>query len=138
MMLVIPTLPVAFIETYTFLSYFSMAGLLVALCSIIAIFVAIGTGEGCDSEKFNCEVKVFDGKNMLGHVGLAILMFEGNAAVFNIRAEAGDKKAYPRIVTYTVGSFLVLYVGLATMGYLAFRDQTAQIFTMSFQPTGLI
>ena len=136
MLLLVPTLPISWVESYTFLSYFSMVGLAVALCAIGAMIgycgQAMGTESGCDPEKSACEIKVFDGRQMLGHVGLAIFIFEGNAAVYNIRAEARDKKAYPRILTSAVSTFIVIYAAFGTIGYLCFRDQSSHIFPLSF------
>lgn len=36
------------------------------------------------------EVKVFDFIGVVGHIGVAMFIFEGNAAVLNVRAEASN------------------------------------------------
>ena len=94
-MMLVPTLPISLVNSYTILSYFSIVGLAACLCVMGAIIMFctqdMATGDGCDPELSACEAKVFDGKGMLGHVGIALLMFEGNAAVFNVRAAAKNK-----------------------------------------------
>lgn len=84
-------MPICWIETYTFLSYFSIAGISVALVGMMSMF-------GYCFDKFatgayvHSPVKYFDTLGMLGHIGVAMFVFEGNAVIMNVRAEAKDKK----------------------------------------------
>jgi len=37
----------------------------------------------------------FDFLGMIGHIGVAMFVFEGNAVIMNVRAEAKNKDKYP-------------------------------------------
>ena len=82
----IPILPICWIETFTFLSYFTSLGSVAAVLSI-ALMVGYmwkiadkgGVAEG--------EMKVFDFSQVVANFGIAVFLFEGNATVVNIWAE---------------------------------------------------
>ena len=82
----IPILPICWIETFTFLSYFTSLGSIAAVLSI-ALMVGYmwkiadkgGVAEG--------EMKVFDFSQVVANFGIAVFLFEGNATVVNIWAE---------------------------------------------------
>jgi hypothetical protein len=66
-----------------------MIGLLFALSAYSVIVVSVseslaenGIGGGCTGEA--CEVKILSFSEVLGHIGLGMLFFEGNAVVINI------------------------------------------------------
>jgi len=94
-LLTIPALPISFIETYTFLSYFVMFGMTVAMAGLFSMMglcsKEIYLNTGCDPSNPDlglCETKIFNPAEVFGHIGFAMYMFEGNACVVNIRAEA--------------------------------------------------
>lgn len=84
-------MPICWFETYTFLSYFSIAGISVALIGMISIFGycinLFVTGTAVYSP-----VNYFDISGMFGHIGVAMFVFEGNAVIMNVRAEAKNKE----------------------------------------------
>jgi len=52
-------------------------------------------------------------------------IFDGNAIVVNIRAEANEKKAYyPRILVKAIVFSLSLFTCFATICYLVYREDT--------------
>ena len=86
-----------------------------------------------------CRLPDFDFVQVLGHIGVAMLVFEGNAVVINIKAETKNKDAYSTILTSSVIMVLIFFVGFATFAYYVFRDETNPIFTLSLYPiNGLI
>jgi hypothetical protein len=95
LLLTIPVLPFSWITTYTFLSYFVMFGITVAFAGLFSMMGYTGNKllnhTGCDPEDTQlgpCSVKVIDVFQVFGNIGFAMYMFEGNACVVNIRAEA--------------------------------------------------
>ena len=83
----IPAMSICWFETYTFLSYFSIAGIFVAIIGMISIFgfciSLFASGEAVYSP-----INYFDFSGMVGHIGVAMFVFEGNAVIMNVRAEA--------------------------------------------------
>ena len=62
-------------------------------------------------------------------------IFDGNAIVVNIRAEANEKKSYyPKILIKAIIFSLVLFICFATVCYSVYRENTQPIFTMSLVP----
>ena len=114
-------MPICVIDTYTFLSYFSMAGIGVALIGMVCIF------EYCFSNIANNEyvkspINYFDIEGMLGHIGVAMFVFEGNAVIMNVRAECKTKDRYPLMLKLAVVSTLSLFMVFAIVCYLTYRD----------------
>ena len=99
MLLTIPALPVSWIKTYTFLSYFVMVGISIAFVGLICIMTYCGmtmhNHTGCDPSKpedGDCVIKAWDTVGVFGHIGFAMFVFEGNAAVINVRAETKNQQ----------------------------------------------
>ena len=82
----IPALPISFIETYTFLSYFSIFGISMALIGMLMMFGYLGEKIHNDEEVIG-ELKVFEPYQVFANMGVAMFVFEGNAVVINVRAE---------------------------------------------------
>jgi amino acid permease len=95
LLLTIPALPVSWIQTYSSLSYFVMVGISIAFVGLASIMgycsSTLKHNNGCDpslpTSDGTCEIVVFNWKEMIGHIGFAMFVFEGNAAVVNVRAE---------------------------------------------------
>ena len=88
-LLTIPALPCSWITTYTFLSYFSMVGIGLAVLAL-AMMTGYMIFKAENGNAVIGEVKVFDFIGVVGHIGVAMFIFEGNAAVLNVRAEASN------------------------------------------------
>lgn len=71
---------------------------------------------------------------MLGHIGVAMFVFEGNAVIMNVRAETKDINRYPYILNGAILFTVVLFMSFASLCYLTYRDLTLPIFTMSLLP----
>jgi amino acid permease len=88
----------------------------------------ISRGTGCISEtdlNFEagagpCEVKIFDWDQVVGHIGVAIFVFEGNAVITNVRAEAKNKEKFNRIFTSAYLLMIAVFCIFAVIGYLCF------------------
>ena len=86
MILTIPALPISWIETYTFLSYFSIFGLGMAILAMCMMFGYLGK-KLHNGQEVEGDMKVFDVYQFFGNIGVAMFVFEGNAVVINVRAE---------------------------------------------------
>ena len=89
-LMTLPALPISWIETYTFLSYFTMIGIGLALVGMAMMFGFLFDKLGKD-EEVPGEMKVFDVAQFFGNIGVAMFVFEGNAVVINVRAEAKNQ-----------------------------------------------
>ena len=89
-LMTLPALPISWIETYTFLSYFTMAGIGLALVGMAMMFGFLFDKLSKD-EEVPGEMKVFDVAQFFGNIGVAMFVFEGNAVVINVRAEAKNQ-----------------------------------------------
>jgi hypothetical protein len=95
LLLTIPVLATAFVDSYTFLSKLSFVSIMAVLVGILSMSgVSIATmvnDEGCDPSlpsEGSCEIVYFDIKAIVGHVGAATIAFEGaNGLVVNVRSE---------------------------------------------------
>ena len=85
-LMTIPALPISWIETYTFLSYFVIWGIGAALLGMVLMFVYLGAKLHNDTQ-VQGDLKVFDTWEFFGNIGVAMFVFEGNAVVINVRAE---------------------------------------------------
>lgn len=72
-----------------------MFGITVALAGLFSMMglcsKEIYLNQGCDPLNPSlgaCETKIINPAEVFGHIGFAMYMFEGNACVVNIRAEA--------------------------------------------------
>ena len=142
LILVIPVILMSSIGSYKFLGSLSIPSVFIAITGMLCIFYysfsQIAFGE--HSIHQNSELKLFDFDKILGRIGLAMYIFDGNAIVVNIRAEANEKKAYyPRILLKAIIFSLCLFTFFATICYCVYREQAQPIFTMSLTPiNGLV
>jgi amino acid permease len=94
LLLTIPALPVSFIRTYTFVSYVVMVGITVAIAGLVSMMgytTEVMTNKtGCNvlEPPYECSIQTWSTIGVFGHIGFAMFVFEGNAAVINIRSEA--------------------------------------------------
>ena len=121
LLLTIPALPVSWIKTYTFLSYFSMVSLIVALSGLIMIFgyliKKVSLHETVDSP-----VTQFDFSQMISNSGAVVFVYVGNTVILNLRTEAIDKKKFPGLLVSSTLTTLVIYMIYASMAVYVYRD----------------
>jgi amino acid permease len=118
--LLIPTIPISWIKTYTYLSYVSMAGIFGALLGGILMISYCG-GKLHDGSYSHEEIKYFDVGQTFGFIGIAMFAFEGNGVVINLRSEAKDKKKYPRYLQLAVLTVICWYMILSIICYFTYR-----------------
>jgi hypothetical protein len=68
---------------------------------------------------------------MIGHIGVAMFVFEGNAVIMNVRAECKNKEKYPSVLTYAIIATIALFMSFASVCYITYRKYTQDIFTLS-------
>ncbi|TNV79360.1 hypothetical protein FGO68_gene9979 [Halteria grandinella] len=136
LLLIMPVILMSQIGSYRFLGSLSIPSICIALTGMLCIFYYSFSQMTLGSIKsHNYELKYFDGAKIIGRIGLAMYIFDGNAIVVNIRAEANEKKTYyPRILVKAIIFSLVLFTLFATICYLVYREDTQPIFTMSLVP----
>jgi amino acid permease len=90
-LLLIPSIPISMIKTYTYLSYVSMFGIFGAT---IGGFMMIGflSNKLSNDDYSHEELNLFDISSIFANIGITIFVFEGNGVVINLRAEAKNKK----------------------------------------------
>mmetsp|Transcript_324 Transcript_324/g.192 ORF Transcript_324/g.192 Transcript_324/m.192 type:complete len:132 (+) Transcript_324:494-889(+) len=80
------------------------------------------------------EVQLFNLQQVLGHIGVAMLVFEGNAVIMNIRSEAKDQKKYPLMMTISIIVCMIVFIVYSIIAYLGFKDETNDIITLNLPP----
>ncbi len=123
-------MPICWFESYTFLSYFSIAGISVALVGMICM-LGFCINLFAKDQYVHSPINLIDFSGMVGHIGVAMFVFEGNAVIINVRAETKNKQAYPMILKCAILFTVLLFTCFATVCYLTYRDQTKDIFTLS-------
>ena len=129
----VPALPISWIETYTFLSYFVMAGISIALLGMALMFGYLGEKLHND-EQVAGDLKVFDAFQFFGNIGVAMFVFEGNAVVINVRAETINQHKYPKILTTAIMAVLSLFLVFAMIAYATYKQDCESIFVLNLQP----
>jgi len=88
--MLIITIPLSLVKTYTYLSYVSIFGI---ACALVGGFMMIGYCSEiiATGQQVQGEMKLFNVKAFFGYIGIAMFAFEGNAVVINLRAEARNK-----------------------------------------------
>ena len=116
------TIPLSLLKTYTYLSYVSMAGI---ACALVGGFMMIGfcSDKIANGQQVPGDMKIFEIKDFFGYIGIAMFAFEGNGVVINLRAEARDKARYPAILRLAILAIIVWYMILATLAYATFKDK---------------
>jgi amino acid permease len=121
LLLTVPAMPICWFDSYTFLSYFSIAGISVALVGMVCMF-GYCVNLFVTDNYVHSSINYFDVSGMLGHIGVAMFVFEGNAVIMNVRAEARHKEAYPGILRAAIVCTVLLFMSFASVCYLAYRD----------------
>jgi hypothetical protein len=80
-------------ESYRFLSYLSIPSIMIAIIGMLATFF-FSFSQLVQGNTSNAPVVWFDLEGVIGRFGLAMYIFDGNAIVVNIRAEAREKKRH--------------------------------------------
>ncbi|CDW75582.1 UNKNOWN [Stylonychia lemnae] len=133
LLLIIPVIILSSIDSYKYLSYLSVPSVIIATIGMFAIFYYSfeQMAAGLTSQS---PIVWFDLNGFFGRIGLAMYLFDGNAVVINIRAEARDKSKYPQILQKAVIFALLLFITFSTICYSVFREQSKPIFTMNLNP----
>lgn len=138
LMLTIPVIIMSAANTYKFLSYLSIPSIMIAILGMFCIFF-YSFSELALGRTSHSDLKYFDFWSIIGRIGLAMYIFDGNAIVVNIRAEAREKKAYyPTILKNAVIFTLGLFIVFSTICYYVYREQSTPIFTMALVPVNTL
>lgn len=121
LLLTIPAMPMCWIKTYTFLSYFSISGIFLAVIGMICMFYFC-FDKMLSADAITTPIKVFDFSGLVGHIGVAMFVFEGNAVIMNVRAETRNKEKYPFLLKMAILSTVSLFMVFALVCYLTYRD----------------
>jgi amino acid permease len=121
--MLVVTIPLSIIKTYTYLSYVSMVGI---FCATLGGMILIGfcSNQLVTNQAPSGEVKVFDISQFFGYVGIAMFAFEGNGIVINLKAATLNKQRYPSLLRFAMVTIIVWYMILATVSYATYKDQT--------------
>lgn len=124
--MLIVTIPLSLVKTYTYLSYVSMAGI---ACATVGGTLLIGYCSTIlkDGTQVPGDLKVFDISQFFGYVGIAMFAFEGNGVVINLRAEARDKSKYPTLLRSAILTIIIWYMVLSTLSYATYKDRTGLV-----------
>jgi proton-coupled amino acid transporter len=60
----------------------------------------------------------------MGHIGVAMFVFEGNAAIMNVRSETKNKDRYPKLLILSIITTLILFMSFALVCYLTYGQNT--------------
>ena len=77
------------------------------------------------------EVKMFDIPQIFGHIGLAMLVFEGNGSIINVRAESKNPQRFTKVFTAAIISVIVLFMVFSSIAYITYKDDCKSIFVLS-------
>jgi len=133
MAMTIPALPISWINSYTFLSYFVMFGIGIALIGMGMMFGYLGEKISND-EQVPGDLKIFDAYEFFGNIGVAMFVFEGNAVVINVRAETINQHRYPKILTSAIVFVISLFIIFAMVAYSVYKDTCNSIFVLNLTP----
>ena len=92
-----------------------------AIIGMLMMFGYLGTKIHND-EQVSGPIKVFDVYQVLGNIGVAMFVFEGNAVMINVRAETINQHRYPKILTSAVVSVISLFMVFALIAYSTYKD----------------
>lgn len=90
-MLIVPVIIMSSANSYKFLSYLSIPSIMIAMTGMFCVFF-YSFSELASGNTSQSDLKFFDIYSIIGRIGLAMYIFDGNAIVLNIRAEAREKK----------------------------------------------
>jgi amino acid permease len=123
LLMLIITIPLSLLKSYTYLSYVSMVGI---ACALVGGFMMIGycSDTIASGHQVAGDMEVFNIKAFFGYIGIAMFAFEGNGVVINLKAEARDKNRYPVILQLAILSIIVWYMTIGTLSYATFKAET--------------
>lgn len=121
--MMLPALPICWLETYTALSYFSVTSIASALIGILC-FIEFCIVKFADGTSVHGEVNYFNFLGMIGHIGVAMFVFEGNAVIITVRDEAKDKEKFPKLLIASIIFNLVIFMVFGFIAYFTFLDQS--------------
>jgi amino acid permease len=126
LLMLIVTIPLSLLKTYTYLSYVSMLGI---ACALVGAFLMIGyCGDRlAKGDTAPGEMKVFDVTQFFGYIGIAMFSFEGNGIVINLQAEAKNKGRYPALLRWAVFTIIIWYMILSTVCYATFKKRAETV-----------
>ena len=82
---------------------------------------------------------MFDLGGVLGHIGVAMFVFEGNAAILNVRAECRNQAAFPKLLSTAIISVLTLFMAFSVVAYFVYKQDSNPIFVLNLSPiNGLV
>jgi amino acid permease len=134
--MLIVTIPLSLVKTYTYLSYVSMSGI---ACTIVGGIMMIGycSSQISEGKVVDEPMKVFDPWQFFGYVGIAMFSFEGNGIVINLKAEARDKKKYPSLLRWSILTIIIWYMIISTIAYATYRGMAGKVdYITSLLPIG--
>lgn len=122
LLMLIITIPLSLVKTYTYLSYVSMVGI---ACALVGGFMLIGycSDTIATGHQVAGEMKLFDIKAFFGYIGIAMFAFEGNGVVINLKAEARDKQRYPLLLQLAILSIIIWFMVIGTLSYATFKSE---------------
>jgi len=120
--LVVPVFLMSMANSYSFLSYLSIPSIIIAILGMLCTFF-YSFSELLGGKTSNQPLVYFDLERVLGRFGLAMYIFDGNAIVVNIRAEAGEKKKhYSQILKNSIVFTIILFVIYSSICYYVYRE----------------
>ena len=110
-----------------------MFGIGVALLALIFMLGYTGSKLAHD-EQVAGPLDTFNFVQTLGHIGVAMFVFEGNAVVINVRSECRQPEKYPKIMTFAIATTLTIFMIFAMVAYATFKAECNPIFTLNLVP----
>jgi proton-coupled amino acid transporter len=120
-LLLLPSIPVSLIKSYSTLSYVSIVGIVCALSGIIMLIGYCGEQLSNGNYPSDIPITIFNMKGTFVNVGIVMFVFEGNGVIMNLRANASNPDKYPKILTLAIFLIVVLYLIIAIVCYVTFR-----------------
>ena len=71
---------------------------------------------------------------VLGHVGLSMFIFEGNAAIINVKSEVQNKKHFLTLMLVAVILIMVTLIAFGEIGYYTYKSDVQDLFTLNMVP----
>ena len=129
-LLTLPALLITFIRTYTFASYIAGFGVYIILISKMILVGYLSKLISKDAIA-NGSLKVIDFTQIVGNIGIASYLFEGNGVIMNVKAETKNQHLYHRIVILAVSMLCAIVVFLSGIVYFVYREETSPMFTFN-------
>lgn len=105
-------------NTYTCLSYLSTAAIFVGMSSLL-LTTAMSSHE---IGKHDDDLNLFNLSYMFGYASTVFFIFEGNAVVLNVRAEAINKANFSNLLMWSQFVTVMTYSLFAIANYMAYGN----------------